>query len=69
MKRTRIDCHKCKYYYITWEKNFPHGCRAMGFKSKQFPSITVFVSSNQDCLLYQEKQKLGKKNDEEMEKD
>jgi len=27
----------------------------MGFKSKQFPAISVFVSSNQDCLLYKEK--------------
>jgi hypothetical protein len=55
VKRSRIDCHKCKYYYVTWEKNFPHGCKAMGFKSKQFPAITVYVSSNQDCLLYREK--------------
>ena len=55
VKRSRIDCHKCKNYYVTWEKNFPHGCKAMGFKSKQFPAISVFVSSNQNCLLYREK--------------
>ncbi len=55
VKRSRIDCYKCKYYYVTWEKNFPHGCKAMGFKSKQFPAISVYVSSNQDCLLYRNK--------------
>jgi len=56
VKRSRIDCHKCKYYYVTWEKQFPHGCRAMGFKSKQYPSITVFVSSNRDCLAFKDKE-------------
>lgn len=47
-----IDCYKCKYYYVTWEKKFPHGCRAMKFKSLQFPSIVVFTSSGRPCLLY-----------------
>jgi hypothetical protein len=46
-----IDCHQCKHYYVTWDKNFPHGCKAMGFKSKQLPSIDVRVTSSQECLL------------------
>jgi hypothetical protein len=50
-----IDCHKCKNYYVTWDKHFPHGCKAMGFKSKQLPSVKVFVSSNRECLLYKVK--------------
>jgi len=32
-----IDCHKCEHYYVTWDKHFPHGCKAMKFKSKQLP--------------------------------
>jgi len=47
-----IDCHKCKHYYVTWDKNFPHGCKAMKFKSKQLPSIVVRVSSDRECLLF-----------------
>jgi hypothetical protein len=46
-----IDCHKCKHYYVTWDKNFPHGCKAMGFKSKQLPSIDVRATSHEECLL------------------
>ncbi|HDI59121.1 MAG TPA: uracil-DNA glycosylase [Desulfobacteraceae bacterium] len=50
-----LDCHRCIHYYVTWDKRFPHGCKAMGFKSKQLPSISVFASSNERCLLFKEK--------------
>jgi hypothetical protein len=50
-----IDCHKCKHYYVTWDKRFPHGCRAMKFKGKALPSVTVFSSSNMLCQLFAEK--------------
>jgi len=52
-----IDCHKCKHYYVTWDKHFPHGCKAMEFKSKQLPSIVVFVSSNIECLVFKKKKR------------
>ncbi len=50
------DCHKCRFYYVTWDKRFPHGCRGMGFKSLQLPSIVVRQSdAEKECLMYQEK--------------
>jgi len=52
-----IDCHKCKHYYVTWDKNFPHGCRAMNFKSQEFPSQVVQTSSGTSCLLFEPKGK------------
>ena len=48
-----IDCHKCEYYYVTRDKHFPHGCKAMKFKSKQLPSVVA--SSNIECLLFKRK--------------
>ena len=57
-----IDCHKCKHYYVTWDKNFPHGCKAMIFKSKQLPSIDVRVSSLRECLLFIKKETVKKNN-------
>jgi hypothetical protein len=48
-----IDCHKCRHYYVTWEKEHPHGCRAIGFKSIRLPSIEVKASSGKDCLYFQ----------------
>lgn len=50
-----IDCHKCEHYYVTWDKKFPYGCKAIGFKSMQLPSVVVFASSNRKCLLFKKK--------------
>ena len=58
--RPKIDCHKCKYYYVTWDERFPHGCRAMKFKGKALPSTTVLSSSNMPCLLFAKKHLKGK---------
>lgn len=56
IENKRIDCHKCEYYYVTWDKKFPHGCKAMEFKSMQLPSIVVFASSKRECLLFKKKE-------------
>ena len=50
-----IDCHQCEHYYVTWDKHFSHGCRAMKFKSKQIPGLVVLSSSQMDCQLFKEK--------------
>lgn len=60
-----MDCYKCKYYYVTWNKNFPHGCKAMNFKSRKIPSIVVRDSSlGIDCILFEAKRKIVNKIDE-----
>lgn len=51
----RVVCQKCKFYFVTWEKNKPHGCKAFNFKSKQIPSMAVFQSSGSPCSMYQRK--------------
>ncbi len=68
----RIDCRKCRYYFVTWNKQFPHGCRAMGFKSWRYPIDEVRGAFKEmrgalnkihgalkgaDCLLYHPKGK------------
>jgi hypothetical protein len=57
MKKNRIDCHKCRHYYVTWNHEFPHGCRAMGFKGRYMPSISVRRISGLSCLMFDEKNK------------
>jgi hypothetical protein len=56
-----IDCRKCRHYYVTWDKNYPHGCKAMKFKSKQLPSIDVRISSHRECLLISKKENVKEK--------
>jgi len=51
----RINCAKCKYYFVTWDPHHPRGCKAYGFKTKYMPSATVLSSSGQPCLHYEEK--------------
>lgn len=54
------NCAACKHYYITWDKRFPKGCKAMGFKSREMPHLVVFQSSGKECMYYEEKPKPGK---------
>ena len=55
-EREKIDCFKCKHFYITWEQSFPRGCKAMGFKSKEMPSDVVYQSSGMECMRFEEKE-------------
>jgi len=51
-----IDCHKCIFYYVTWDSSFPHGCRGMGFKSRRYPSNEVRrIMMGNDCLFFTKK--------------
>ncbi|PZD94204.1 uracil-DNA glycosylase [Paenibacillus sambharensis] len=56
----RIDCMKCKHFYVTWDPGFPRGCRAFGFKTKSMPSQTVLSSSGQPCMNFELKGTGGK---------
>lgn len=47
-----VNCFQCQFYYVTWEKKHPHGCRKMGFKSLQVPNCVVRKNSSRDCLLF-----------------
>ena len=38
----QVDCNACAHFFITWDKRFPYGCKAMGFMSSHSPSKDVF---------------------------
>jgi len=51
-----ITCHQCIHYYVTWDPQFPHGCRIMEFKSQQMPNIEVRRTMHgKGCLLFEVK--------------
>ncbi|MBI5756362.1 MAG: uracil-DNA glycosylase [Nitrospirae bacterium] len=52
MIKERIDCFKCRYFYVTWDQNFPKGCKAMGFKSKDMPYVVVEQASGMECMKF-----------------
>jgi len=48
----RINCMKCRHFYVTWDPQFPRGCRAYEFKSRQIPSVVVLSSSGTGCMKF-----------------
>ncbi len=54
----KVDCYKCIYFYVTWDINYPRGCKIMGFKSTELPSTVVSRASGMHCLHFVEKKKL-----------
>lgn len=57
-------CLMCRHYYVTWDKGFPYGCRAMGFKSKAAPCLVTKDASGLECLSFAAKAaKEGQDND------
>jgi len=52
---SEINCFNCHYFYITYDRNFPYGCRAVGFKFRLMPSKEMYVNSGIDCLLFKER--------------
>jgi hypothetical protein len=56
-KIERIDCMKCRHFYITWDPKFPRGCRAFGFKTHSMPSLSVLSSSGKPCMNFELKEK------------
>jgi hypothetical protein len=59
MKPEKIDCFQCRHFFVTWDKKFPRGCRALGFKSKGMPSQMVFQASGMQCLKFERKETPG----------
>lgn len=53
MKEDNINCIKCKNFYVTWDKNYPRGCKLYGFKSFRLPSVLVLESTGAVCKNYE----------------
>ncbi len=58
-----VICRKCKYYFVTWDKHKPHGCKAMGFKSSRAPSLVVRQTTpGLQCQYFKPRQKKAPRN-------
>jgi hypothetical protein len=53
----RINCYGCARFFITYDRQYPYGCRAMGFKAPQRPSSSVILSSGLPCQMFTPKRK------------
>lgn len=48
----QVNCLKCRYFFITWDKNFPRGCRLFNFKGKALPSVAVYEATGAPCINF-----------------
>lgn len=46
---------KCVHHFITYDPQFPYGCRALNFKSKRLPQHEVAEASGERCAFYRAK--------------
>ncbi len=54
---TEINCFSCQHFTITYDPQFPYGCRAACFKSRLMPSKEMSASSGMDCQFFAGKEK------------
>jgi len=54
---TGTNCCRCARFFITYDRQYPYGCRAMGFKSAGRPSAAVILSSGLPCQMFAPKPK------------
>lgn len=45
-------CTRCAHYFVTFDARFPHGCRAMGFKSRQLPYKEILAVAGEACAAF-----------------
>jgi hypothetical protein len=55
VKEEKVDCFHCKHFFVTWDKAFPRGCGALGFKSREMPYRMVRQASGMSCLKFEKK--------------
>ena len=54
------DCSRCRHFYVTYDPSLPRGCRAYGFKSKEWPTRVVLESSGSHCKQFEERDGIRK---------
>lgn len=62
MSSEKINCIRCKHYFVTWDAQRPYGCKLFGFKTWQIPSVAVHQTSGKPCQGFETKQQIVQKN-------
>ncbi len=50
-----VVCKGCQYFYVTYKKERPWGCKKFGFISKYLPAREVFSTTGIECAYRSEK--------------
>jgi hypothetical protein len=49
------NCFKCRWYYVTWDAQFPNGCKIFQFKTHAgaLPSAEVHAATGTHCPQFE----------------
>ncbi len=56
-RQRRVDCFRCRHFYITWDRSFPRGCRVLEFRSRELPCLVVLNTSGIECQMFSPKKR------------
>ena len=51
MEKSKNTCNNCKHFYVTYNQDFPWGCKAFGFKSKKMLARLSYTDFDGDIFL------------------
>ncbi len=51
----KINCTKCLFFSITWDKTAPRACSIFNFKGYDYPSKTVLEVTGKNCISFKPK--------------
>lgn len=49
----RVDCQRCRHFYVTYQMPRPYACRHFGFESARLPCLEVLASSGEACRAFE----------------
>ena len=47
------NCLKCVHFRVSWDPAFPRSCTIFGIKSRNFPSMEVFLATGHHCPSFE----------------
>lgn len=49
----RVDCQRCRHFYVTYRMPRPYACRHFAFESARLPCLDVLASSGEACRAFE----------------
>jgi hypothetical protein len=50
-QKSSQTCKDCVHFHITYDPNFPYGCKQMSFKSLRYPYCVVQEATGEACRM------------------
>ena len=52
------NCLRCRHVFVTWDAQFPRGCRVFGVKTHRLPRQVVYESTGRHCPRFERSERV-----------